>query len=254
MFELSRFVRLAALLGAMGCESRALAQMPVWLPDDSPAVPAPSDGEASQPPAVSPLPRHAEPALSPVAPAATPAPAKAVMLTEQHSAVAAADEQVKPKSAPVARRTWYGWQTLAADAATLSTFVAVGVIGERGGSDEVAAPLSVIGVLGYEFAPGIVHFAHRHPGRGFASFGIRLGLPLAGALLGASVTSGCNGFLCEAGGAAVGSLVGVGGAIAIDAAVFAYDDPLPDARARTSLVPLVVLTRERALFGLGGAL
>jgi hypothetical protein len=45
------------------------------------------------------------------------------------------------------------------------------------------------------------------------------------------------------------------GAIAIDAAVFAYDDPLPHADPhRVSLTPLVQVGSERAWLGLSGQL
>lgn len=163
-----------------------------------------------------------------------------------------ARDEPLPPAPPEAH--WYGWQTLAADAGTLAIFITAGAEGGRGGSDKVAETLAWMGVLSYEFAPGIVHFAHRHPGRGFASFGIRLGLPLAGVFLGAAAASGCDGFLCEAGGAAVGALVGVGGAIAIDAAVFAYDDPELAAPRSAFLVPTLAVMPGRATLGLAGRL
>jgi hypothetical protein len=235
-----------ALLGiGLGSARPALAQIPARLPEPELAPSA----EVVPPPATpAPLAAPLTPRSEPAAAKPVKVPAKAVVLTEPQPAQAEVvdDDPRSLRTSP--RATWYGWQTLAADAATLSVFVTAGIASSRGGSDKVSAPMSVVGVLGYELAPGIVHFAHRHPGRGFASFGIRIGLPLAGALLGASIASGCDGFLCEAGGAAVGALAGVGGAIAIDAAVFAYDDPAPE--QRSSLSPLLVVTRDRAMLQL----
>jgi hypothetical protein len=125
--------------------------------------------------------------------------------------------------------------------------------GAQGGRASDA--LATTALLGYGFGAGIVHFVHGNTGRGFASFGVRLGMPLAGAIVGAGLDSGCNSYLCEADGAAIGLLLGMGGAIAIDAAVFAYDDPVPQTdRHRFSLMPLVQLGRERALFGVSGEL
>jgi hypothetical protein len=83
---------------------------------------------------------------------------------------------------------------------------------------------------------------------------MRFGMPLAGAFIGASFASGCNGNLCEAGGAGVGALLGMGGAIAIDAAVLARDDPKPSTARPGALVPLALVTPHQAWIGVGGAL
>jgi hypothetical protein len=71
--------------------------------------------------------------------------------------------------------------------------------------------------------------------------------------LGAAAASGCDGFMCEAGGAGSGLLLGMGGAIAIDAALLAYEKPrapIQDAR----VVPLLRLGSRQAWVGLGGEL
>ncbi len=121
--------------------------------------------------------------------------------------------------------------------------------GNSGGST-----LAWAGILGYELAPGIINFAHGNPGRGFASLGIRVGMPLAGAIVGAAVASNCNSSLCEAGGAGVGIMLGMGGAIAIDAAVLAYDKARPRQARRRTFVPLAALTPQQAWIGVGGEL
>jgi hypothetical protein len=79
-------------------------------------------------------------------------------------------------------------------------------------------------------------------------------MPLAAAFLGASLASGCNTNLCESNGAGVGVLLGMGGAIAIDAAVFAYDDRKPSSSRRLELLPVMSVTRQQAWIGLGGRL
>jgi outer membrane usher protein FimD/PapC len=121
------------------------------------------------------------------------------------------------------------------------------------GSDRVNEPLAYAGLLGYELAPGIVHFAHRNAGRAFASFGIRLGMPLAGAFLGGAAISDCSGDDCQATGIGLGFLLGMGGAIALDAALLAYESPEPRRQA-ARVMPVVSLARGHAWLGLAGEL
>jgi hypothetical protein len=68
------------------------------------------------------------------------------------------------------------------------------------------------------------------------------------------LASGCDDNLCEAGGAGAGILIGMGAAIAIDAAVFAYDDARRSSGRRQGLVPLVSLAPHQAWLGVGGDL
>ena len=217
---------------------------------------APSEPEAE--PASPSAPAPATPAGS-AAPLATapPAPAKADRLKEPPvtQAEAAVDDEVQlddeGSSTESPRRTWYGWQTLTADG--ISTFLVLTAAGLAESDDDTAGTLVWASLAGYEFAPGIVHFAHGNPGRGFASFGIRLGMPLAGAFVGAAAASGCDGYECEAVGAGVGFLLGMGGAIAIDAAVLAYDSP-DSSRQVARVLPLVSVAPGHAYVGLAGEL
>jgi hypothetical protein len=149
-------------------------------------------------------------------------------------------------------RIWYGWQTLIADGVSTTVFLAA-FDQNAGGSDGVNETLAWAGILGYELGAGMVHFAHRSPARAFASFGIRLGMPLAGAFLGGAAISNCNGNDCQATGIGIGFLLGMGGAIALDAAVLAYESPEPR-KAAARIMPLVSLSRERAWLGLAGEL
>jgi hypothetical protein len=262
----SPLARLALpLFAALGLSSRAVAQIPFTPAAPASAgenVPAPGPSspvaEAGAPAALPAAPAAPAPSIAPLPPAAAqPAPAKADQLKEPPvTAVEAAsdddaalDEEDSSTEGP--RRTWYGWQTLTADGISTLLFITGASLAGRG--DETGETLAWASLAGYEFAPGVVHFVHENPGRGFASFGIRLGLPLAGAFVGAAAASGCSGYECEAGGAGAGFLLGMGGAIAIDAAVLAYDYPQPSRRA-ARVLPVVSVAPGRTFVGLAGEL
>ena len=252
-----RLARLVSIASALTVAGPALAQLPAYVAPDAPPAPSPAP-PASEPTApvesAAATPRKAPPAATSGAPLSAPPAAKTAVITENHAAVEprpdADDDAVEAPTGP----RWYGWQTLTADGATLALLIAASAVSQGRDGEHLAPPMLVLGMASYELTPGIIHFAHRNPGRGFASFGIRFGLPLAGAFIGASAASGCNGFFCEAGGAAVGLLLGAGGAIAIDAAVFAYDDPGRRSTRRKSFIPLVAVTPQRAIIGLAGEL
>lgn len=243
----------------------AAAQIPLPQPSPSGAElgPAPPAADMPEPPVAPALPA-APPVSTPAAQAVTPAPtaqslpaqslpAKAHHLSERRD-VSDVDEDFEDDAAgtETPHRIWYGWQTLTADGiSTLAFFAAFGQNAD--GSDQVNETLAWAGLLGYEFAPGIVHFAHRNPGRAFASFGIRLGVPLAGAFLGGAAISGCSGNNCQSTGIGVGFLLGMGGAIALDAALLAYDSPEPRRQA-APVRPVVSISPERAWLGVAGEL
>ena len=79
-------------------------------------------------------------------------------------------------------------------------------------------------------------------------------MPLAGAYAGAILASSCNTNLCEANGAAIGILLGMAGAVAIDAAVFAYDDPKRKPLRSLGVLPFFSVTKRQAWVGLRGQL
>jgi hypothetical protein len=262
------FAPLAAAVLLSSYAGPASAQLPIFppTPPPSPAVPAePAEGPtpAAAPEEPLPAPPAPPPAVAGTPSAVgSPAPAKAEVIIDPNARRAAearvaqdaGDEEGEAAEA-AERRHWYGWQTLVADGASLAALLAgASLNNRRSGNDDLGDTLAWTGLLGYEFAPGIVHFVHRNPGRGFASFGLRLGMPLAAAFLGASLASGCNTNLCESNGAGVGVLLGMGGAIAIDAAVFAYDDRKRSSSRRLELLPVLSVTRQQAWIGLGGRL
>lgn len=240
---------------------RAWAQLPVFA--EPPPEPAPSPPPAAVEPAPPPIATEAPlpppppaPAPSPAPPTASspPAPAKTDHLASQGAQLPAREEEeVDDADLRRPRRVWYGWQTLTADGASMLLLLAGAAAASSHAAGDSGDTMVTLGLVGYEFAPGIIHFAHGNPGRGFASFGIRLGMPIAGIILGAASASGCDGFECEAGGAALGLLLGMGGAMALDAAVFAYDDP-ERASDAARVLPLVGVTSNAAWIGLGGRL
>ena len=271
--RLVRFALVASAASLFSFASPCSAQLPLFVAEPTPpsaATPAaaPTDTTAPAAPPDAPaapaaLPQPPEPPTGAV-PADTlsgPAAAKADVITERKPATAAHDDEADVDDGagaeePTERRRWYGWQTLVTDGISLSALVVGASIESRetGGPGGGTTSLLWLGFLGYEAAPAVVHAAHRNPGRAFASMGIRLGMPLAGAFLGASLASDCNRNLCEAGGAGVGVLLGMAGAIAIDAAVFSYDDAKRAPSRRAGLRPLIAWTPHSAWVGLGGAL
>ena len=271
-----RLALLASFTSLSSYAGSASAQLPIFqterAPEPEPPATTPPPAPSAPPTTESPLPpaplppagatalpapgaATAPPGALPADSANAPAPAKADVITAHRPAESRADAELDLDEgddlASAHTRHWYGWQTLIIDGVSLTAIFAGSALhADDDGDNKVVG----FGLLGYEFAPGIVHFIHRNTGRGFASFGLRFGLPLAGAILGAAMSSDCDSNLCEAGGAGVGILLGMGGAIAIDAAVFAYDDRRRSAPQKARLVPLVSVTPQQAWVGLGGQL
>ena len=151
---------------------------------------------------------------------------------------------------------WYGWQTLATDGAALTSIV-LGVT-QRDGD-----PLLALGLGGYLLGAPTVHLVHDRVGTGLASLGLRVGAPLTGMMLGAAATDCSNAsddhdFAgCGEEEGAWGFVLGVGAAIAIDAAVLAREPARRPARERTSatrprLAPGIALTPEKRALVLSG--
>ncbi len=133
--------------------------------------------------------------------------------------------RVEPEPASSARQVdyWYGWQTLLADGASVATMV-------LGGTTQSSA-VGLIGLGGYFAGAPIVHGVQGRVGVAFASFGLRLGIPTLGAVVGYAAAGPCSAsehdgfFGCSFHGwaeAGVGALIGAGTAVAIDAAVLAH--------------------------------
>jgi hypothetical protein len=174
-----------------------------------------------------------EPAWTP------PAPRRDGLTAQRSDGINAGSANGVTFARPESQRRWYGWQILITDVTGSLLSSTGGFVGSTGGS-----ALAILGATVTFFGGPIVHWAHGHVGRGFASmFGLRLGLPLGGALLG--FTFGCAASACQTTptvlaasiGAGLGALTG----IIVDIAVLAYDEPAPtwtrSARAPLQLSP-----------------
>lgn len=135
-----------------------------------------------------------------------------------------------------ARERWYGYQTMAVDA------TAIGLLAATGAIPEGAQPWMAGGAIGlYALGPAVVHGANARGGAGLGSFGMRLGLPIVGALMGLGIgaSSSFKG-LFELAGA--GAFVGALTAMVLDAAFLARKTvpAEPGAPSTPSALSLVV--------------
>jgi hypothetical protein len=131
---------------------------------------------------------------------------------------------------------WYGGQTLI----TMGASSAVGLLGaalwlpdRRESLEPVRVSglvISSVGLAGWVLGGPIVHLAHERWGAAAGSFGLTLGLPLAGGLLGWELTCGssrCGPGLGEGVGFVValfGATVGASVAAVVDVAVLAREE------------------------------
>ena len=206
------------------------------------------------------------PAVAPPAPIAPPAP------------VAASPSDLPPPAPPPPpQRVWYGNETLLVDGASFAITVLGAGLSVSSGGGGVGTALGLTGTFGYLLGGPIVHWVHGHAAPGFGDLAIRLFAPgvmaivgiIPGAIIGGQISS-CNengdvpalncGFLW---GFVAGAVVGYLGAIALDAAVLAWE-PAPAAppagtatASAFTLAPVVRMAREsdgssRPLLGVGG--
>jgi hypothetical protein len=242
-------------LAALVLTAPARAQMPFAARETEAAADPATDPAATPEAPTQPTPPPV--VAEPRAETGQPAPAKADTLKQATAPSDESEEYFEDEAGSTERpkRKWYGWQTLVADGISTTVFFAAFNDDDAGG-DNTNEALAWAGIFGYELAPAVVHFAHKNPGRGFASMGIRLGMPLAGAFLGGAAASACHGQDCTSTGIGLGFLLGMGGAIAIDAALLAFDYPESTARSarRAPIVPLLSLSVRHAFIGVQGAL
>jgi hypothetical protein len=184
--------------------------------------------------------------------ASMPACADEVWTSTPAPALAPAAPTSTPPAMPAGRddsgraRRWYGWQPLLTDGLSLSI---VPVLAASTGQDS-GGPVVGFAVASYLLAAPIVHLAHGRAGIAAASLGLRLGLPTAGFFLGAvAAPRSIDGRCCGIESAAIGTLVGVIAASAIDAAALSWDHPssddgrgLDEARQSSPRKKLVTLT------------
>ena len=94
---------------------------------------------------------------------------------------------------------------------------------------------------------------HGNPGRGLLSFGMNLGLPLAGGAIGAALSDCGRNDLCSSSSMVYGALAGLLVAMTVDAAI-AFEDEAPrhPPRRLSWLQPTVSITPQGGGVGLGG--
>jgi hypothetical protein len=151
-----------------------------------------------------------------------------VLFCPKPTAAQAPSANGSPAQGPVQMTTeWYGWQTLAADGASLALFVGgVGTTAARSSGTSSALLLGSLAV--YSLGGPIIHFAHNRPGAALGSFGLRWGMPTVGTLLGVSFAyascgkSNDNG-VCYGVYGLLGLTVGTIGAIVVDSALLARE-------------------------------
>jgi hypothetical protein len=142
-------------------------------------------------------------------------------------------------------RKWYGWQIVLADLATAAC---------------IAGLQEGICLVPYIAAGPAIHLAHGHTGRFGASLGMRFGLPGLGGTIG-FLLANCpdrsragDWDFCGLGNVAIGTLVGMGIAAGIDAAIaFTRVDPntSPEPRGRPTPVIEPQLSFSHGGFNLG---
>jgi hypothetical protein len=206
--------------------------------------------------------------LGQAAPLATPASPPAE--TGQALSAALLDRASQPETTVATHPAWYGWQLLAADAGVVGLASAGFMFPHENGGAKVGAA-----VLMYLLDGPILHAAHGRGGGALRSVALRLGLPLAGALVGGTIGSELelrrhreNGHSLDDGcagcGGVLGAFIGAGlqtvPAMIIDA-VLAWE-PRPTA-ARTPAEAVEVFPtatvvsdasrRSVSVVGIGGA-
>lgn len=159
---------------------------------------------------------------------------------------AAAHEYVEPaRRSEASSREWYGWQILTSDATTLVTTTLL--LGSM--NDESYGQLNF--AAGYLVGGPTIHVAHGNYATAFGSLLLRAGLPTAGGLIGCAAYGHNGEFLGCLPGAALGLMLGMGGAIALDTCVLAYGDEKPKPKT-FEVMPSASLGRTGATFGLQG--
>jgi hypothetical protein len=193
------------------------------------------------------------------------------LLTLSFSASARAEEGTStsgaaPTPAQVPEATtshWYGWQNLLCDAGALGLVLGGAALTTEYAEDHFSASTPTVapyvmgaGAVTYAVCSPAVHYAHGGRGQAGGALGLRIGLPVAGALVGSKLES-CpqheDAGFCGT-GLFVGLGVGIVSAIALDVALLAYEDvsPKPSSSAWT-VSPTWAIAPGRATFGMMGA-
>jgi hypothetical protein len=225
-----RVVLLAPILFALPAHAQSAAEFPVPASaTPAPAPPAPAPAAAA----------NGAPNAEPAAPAAVNGAPSVDELSRRGSAAASQQPLPQTSAAPLSQplpppvgqapsdnvgehSEWYGWQILTTDGVAL-TFLVLGAAASnsaRGSSGELFA-LSSLGT--YVAGGPIIHALHGNWGRSAASLGLRVGAPIVGGLVGATMEDCSGGDFCGLAGGLVGATLGVTTAIVVDAAALAHE-------------------------------
>jgi hypothetical protein len=161
-------------------------------------------------------------------------------------AIAAADDTTEERLTHAHPTEWYGWQILTSDAATLATTLVLFNVEKN---ENVAGTNFY---AGYLLGGPIVHAAHGNLGTAVGSLAVRAGMPIAGTFVGCAAYGDQSEMLGCLPGAALGFLIGMGGAIAIDASALAYRDAKPKPKS-FEVLPSANMSKTGATFGLQGS-
>ena len=174
-------------------------------------------------------------------------------------------QPVAPQQAGAERpqSSWYGWQTAASDLGVIGLWIAAYLVDEaKYGSaswqtyDTASSVLAWSGLAVYALGAPAVHLAHGNGRKALGSFGLRTGLPVAGAIAGlliGAVACGTNDseFVpCPVILGALGFLSGGVAAPIVDGAVVARETVTPAAERR--LQAAFVPSTSGGTFVLGG--
>jgi len=126
----------------------------------------------------------------------------------------------------------------------------LGVLIAEQDKQDAGASVAAVGAFGYALGPPVLHWSHGQGAGGFASFGLRAGLPFVGGLVGA----GACGITNEQGGctpAVVGAIAGAVSAVVLDTKFLAnYEAPRAGA---LRFAPTASAAPGRASLGLVGS-
>jgi hypothetical protein len=188
--------------------------------------------------------------------------------TERSPARTAPASELPPKPAGPRAGEWYGWQTLLVDGGTLVSVFASGTLGltlQSATWSEIELVGAIVGATAsYILAAPIVHVLHGRVGVAVGDAAMRAGLGFlglfAGRVIGAATCTRCPGpfgdLYARWEGSVLGLLVGSGGAVALDAAVLAYEPQTHKKRRssdRAQWTPIAVIDPHRIAAGIGGA-
>jgi hypothetical protein len=150
---------------------------------------------------------------------------------------------------------FYGWINILVG--ELSVGVVLGVAGLASLGDGGGSEVGLVGalpLLGYTFGGPIVHAVK---GESFAkslgAFGILLGTPPVGALVGYAASDGCTSNGCRGNAAAWGAVTGAAIAPLVDGLALGWGGRRGDARAGVFVAPEIRPTAGGATLGLVGA-